>query len=67
MMSVLARRFDDIKAGRVVQLFKSHRDGIADGDQPAKLVQGRSDRQRCGKGRVPSKRTGLVCSTFGLL
>jgi ADP-L-glycero-D-manno-heptose 6-epimerase len=33
MMSVLARRFDDIKAGRVVELFKSHRDGIADGDQ----------------------------------
>lgn len=33
MASVLARRFDDIKAGRVVQLFKSHRDGIADGDQ----------------------------------
>lgn len=33
MMSVLARRFDDVKAGRVVQLFKSHRDGIADGDQ----------------------------------
>jgi ADP-L-glycero-D-manno-heptose 6-epimerase len=33
MMSVLARRFDDIKAGRVVPLFKSHRDGIADGDQ----------------------------------
>jgi len=33
MMSVLARRFDDIKAGRPVQLFKSHRDGIADGDQ----------------------------------
>jgi ADP-L-glycero-D-manno-heptose 6-epimerase len=33
MMSVLARRFDDIKAGRNVQLFKSHRDGIADGDQ----------------------------------
>ncbi|TAI61950.1 ADP-glyceromanno-heptose 6-epimerase [Bradyrhizobium sp. Leo170] len=33
MMSVLARRFDDIKAGRVVQLFKSHRDGIVDGDQ----------------------------------
>jgi ADP-L-glycero-D-manno-heptose 6-epimerase len=33
MMSVLARRFDDIKSGRVVQLFKSHRDGIADGDQ----------------------------------
>jgi ADP-L-glycero-D-manno-heptose 6-epimerase len=33
MMSVLARRFADIKAGRPVQLFKSHRDGIADGDQ----------------------------------
>jgi ADP-L-glycero-D-manno-heptose 6-epimerase len=33
MASVLAKRFDDIKAGRVVQLFKSHRDGIADGDQ----------------------------------
>jgi len=33
MMSVLARRFDDIKAGRTVQLFKSHRDGVADGDQ----------------------------------
>ncbi len=33
MMSVLARRFDDIKSGRVVQLFKSHREGIADGDQ----------------------------------
>jgi ADP-L-glycero-D-manno-heptose 6-epimerase len=33
MMSVLARRFDDIKAGRPVQLFKSHREGVADGDQ----------------------------------
>jgi ADP-L-glycero-D-manno-heptose 6-epimerase len=33
MMSVLARRFDDIKAGRTVQLFKSHREGVADGDQ----------------------------------
>jgi ADP-L-glycero-D-manno-heptose 6-epimerase len=33
MMSVLARRFDDVRAGRVVELFKSHRDGIADGDQ----------------------------------
>ncbi len=33
MMSVLARRFDDIRAGRAVQLFKSHREGIADGDQ----------------------------------
>jgi ADP-L-glycero-D-manno-heptose 6-epimerase len=33
MMSVLARRFDDIKAGRAVELFRSHRDGVADGDQ----------------------------------
>ncbi len=33
MASVLARRFDDIKSGRAVQLFKSHREGIADGDQ----------------------------------
>ncbi len=33
MMSVLAKRFDDIRAGRTVQLFKSHREGIADGDQ----------------------------------
>ena len=33
MMSVLARRFDDLKSGRPVQLFKSHREGIADGDQ----------------------------------
>jgi ADP-L-glycero-D-manno-heptose 6-epimerase len=33
MMSVLTRRFDDIKAGAPVQLFRSHREGIADGDQ----------------------------------
>ena len=33
MMSVLARRFPDISAGRAVQLFKSHRAGIDDGDQ----------------------------------
>lgn len=33
MASVLERRFEDIKSGRVVQLFKSHREGIADGDQ----------------------------------
>jgi ADP-L-glycero-D-manno-heptose 6-epimerase len=33
MMSVLAKRFDDVSAGRPVQLFKSHREGIADGDQ----------------------------------
>ena len=33
MMSVLARRFDDVKAGRPVKLFKSYREGIDDGDQ----------------------------------
>ncbi len=33
MMSVLTRRFEDVRDGRTVQLFKSHRDGIADGDQ----------------------------------
>jgi ADP-L-glycero-D-manno-heptose 6-epimerase len=33
MMSVLARRFDDVEAGRAVQLFKSHREAIPDGDQ----------------------------------
>jgi ADP-L-glycero-D-manno-heptose 6-epimerase len=33
MMSVLARVFDGAKAGGSVKLFKSHRDGIADGDQ----------------------------------
>jgi len=37
-MSVLARRFDDIRAGRVVQLFKSHREGFADGDQRRDFV-----------------------------
>jgi ADP-L-glycero-D-manno-heptose 6-epimerase len=33
MMSLIAKRFDDAKAGRPVVLFKSHRAGIADGDQ----------------------------------
>jgi ADP-L-glycero-D-manno-heptose 6-epimerase len=33
MMSLIAKRFDDAKAGRPVRLFKSHRPGIADGDQ----------------------------------
>ena len=33
MMSVLARRFEDLRAGRPVQLFKSYREGIEDGDQ----------------------------------
>ena len=33
MASVLARVFDNAKAGKPVRLFKSHRQGIADGDQ----------------------------------
>jgi ADP-L-glycero-D-manno-heptose 6-epimerase len=33
MASVLCRVFDDAKAGQPVGLFKSHREGIADGDQ----------------------------------
>ena len=33
MMSVLAKVFDGAKAGRPVRLFKSHKEGIADGDQ----------------------------------
>jgi ADP-L-glycero-D-manno-heptose 6-epimerase len=33
MMSVLAKVFDTAKAGQPVRLFKSHRAGIADGDQ----------------------------------
>lgn len=33
MASVLARIFDEAKAGETVRLFKSHKAGIADGDQ----------------------------------
>jgi ADP-L-glycero-D-manno-heptose 6-epimerase len=33
MASVLARVFDAAKAGEPVRLFKSHKDGVADGDQ----------------------------------
>ena len=38
MMSLLAKRFDDAKAGRPVVLFKSHRAGFADGDQRRDFV-----------------------------
>jgi ADP-L-glycero-D-manno-heptose 6-epimerase len=38
MASVLARVFDDAKAGRAVRLFKSHREGIVDGDQRRDFV-----------------------------
>ena len=33
MMSLIAKRFDEAKGGKAVRLFKSHREGIADGDQ----------------------------------
>ena len=33
MVSVLAKVFDEAKAGKPVRLFKSHREGIADGEQ----------------------------------
>ena len=33
MMSLVAKRFDDAKAGRTVRLFKSHRQGVGDGEQ----------------------------------
>ena len=33
MASVLAKVFDGAKAGKPVRLFKSHREGVADGDQ----------------------------------
>ncbi len=33
MMSLVAKRFADVKAGRTVRLFKSHRPGIEHGDQ----------------------------------
>ena len=33
MMSLAAKRFDDVKQGRSVRLFKSHKPGIEDGDQ----------------------------------
>jgi len=33
MMSLVAKRFDEVRDGKTVKLFKSHREGIADGDQ----------------------------------
>ncbi len=38
MMSVLCKVFDRARAGAPVRLFKSHRDGIADGDQRRDFV-----------------------------
>jgi ADP-L-glycero-D-manno-heptose 6-epimerase len=38
MMSLVARRFAQAKAGKPVALFKSHREGIADGEQKRDFV-----------------------------
>lgn len=38
MQSVVAKMFSDAAAGRVVTLFKSHRDGIADGEQKRDFI-----------------------------
>ena len=38
MMSLVAKRFADAKAGRPVRLFKSHRFGIGDGEQKRDFI-----------------------------
>ena len=38
MMSLLAKRFDEAKAGKPVRLFKSYRDGVADGEQKRDFI-----------------------------
>jgi len=38
MMSLVAKRFDDARSGRPVRLFKSHSDGIADGEQKRDFI-----------------------------
>jgi ADP-L-glycero-D-manno-heptose 6-epimerase len=38
MMSLVAKRFDDAKAGKTIKLFKSHRAGIADGEQKRDFI-----------------------------
>jgi ADP-L-glycero-D-manno-heptose 6-epimerase len=38
MMSLVAKRFDDAKAGKPIRLFKSHRAGIADGEQKRDFI-----------------------------
>ena len=38
MMSLIAKRFDAAKEGKPVRLFKSHRDGIADGGQKRDFI-----------------------------
>jgi ADP-L-glycero-D-manno-heptose 6-epimerase len=38
MMSLIAKRFDEAKDGKPVRLFKSHLDGIADGEQKRDFI-----------------------------
>jgi len=38
MMSLVAKRFDDAKAGRPIRLFKSYRAGIGDGEQKRDFI-----------------------------
>jgi ADP-L-glycero-D-manno-heptose 6-epimerase len=38
MMSLVAKRFDDAKAGKPIRLFKSHRAGIGDGEQKRDFI-----------------------------
>src|SRR5215468_312520 len=38
MMSLVAKRFEDALSGKPVRLFKSHRDGIADGEQKRDFI-----------------------------
>ena len=38
MMSLVAKRFDDAKAGAAIRLFKSHRAGIGDGEQKRDFI-----------------------------
>jgi ADP-L-glycero-D-manno-heptose 6-epimerase len=38
MMSLVAKRFEAAKAGHAVRLFKSHREGVADGDQKRDFI-----------------------------
>lgn len=38
MMSLVAKRFDEAKAGKPVRLFKSYRPGIADGEQKRDFI-----------------------------
>jgi ADP-L-glycero-D-manno-heptose 6-epimerase len=38
MMSLVAKTFDDAKSGKPIRLFKSHREGIADGEQKRDFI-----------------------------